>query len=915
MADAPTSQVTAAPTIDEQTSAPSVRVLLTHVEGADLETALAVVGRQAYEPAPEIVVVGADQDVPEGVGTAGSLEEAIGGATSDTDYLWLLHSDARPRPDALHALVSEVERADAALGGSKLLVAGSPDVLESVGSATDVFGEPYTGLDEGEIDLQQYDVVREVAFVGSASMLVRRDLAQGLKGLDDLLPPVAAGLDFSQRARLAGGRVISVPSSEVYHQGRCEQRFRGWREQAGRLRAMVTAYSPLTLLWLLPYDFIVSLLDSLANLIRLRWRPGARHAMSWLWNLVHLPSLIAARRRFRPVRALGDEELFRFQARGSVRLREVGAEISGRILSVFDDDQALAKGTRRVWSSPGIWGALIAVLFMVFAARSIIFRGVPNVGASFPLEPPTIAFERWLAGWNESGLGSSSPVHPSIGLTGLVSTLWFGLEGAARTLLTIAFGLTAVVGMGRLAGRLGFRGPGRYLSGLVLLSGPGTALLVGSGSWLGLGAAAFLPWAVRASFVHPDELGRGRLTHIGWALLIGIPVAALSPLLALIPFLVVLLWKITGGRGASLWLSIVVALGAVVAVPFLVGDSGWVLDSSRRLGLVVDDLWPILVVGAFLPLVLMDAKHRRLGGIGAVMASIGLIIVRLPYGGPGFEEAALILASFGAALLIAAGLDGGARGLRRAVAALAAAALLILSVGPLANGSLGLPGGDLNERLSFGAALAGSDGVGRILIASGDRGEIPGEARPGPGFWYRTVDGTGMTLDEVWLPDGAGGDDALEAALERLSTGAELRPGSILAPFAIDWVVLVGPQFRLDEVLVAQLDMVPTPLDPDSRVFDNPLSEPLAAASDGQAWVRDGTGFAGAPGQGRVALAVNHDRGWSPAGEPMGWQSTVAAEDGAAVFAAGAADRWLALAGAILLALALVLVGVGRARR
>lgn len=915
MADAPTSQVTAAPTIDEQTSAPSVRVLLSHVEGADLETALAVVGRQAYEPAPEVVVIGADREVPEGVGTAASLEEAIGGATSDTDYLWLLHSDARPRPDALQALVSEVGRADAALGGSKLLVAGSPDVLESVGSATDVFGEPYTGLDEGEIDLQQYDVVREVAFVGSASMLVRRDLAQGLKGLDDLLPPVAAGLDFSQRARLAGGRVISVPSSEVYHQGRCEQRFRGWREQAGRLRAMITAYSPLTLLWLLPYDFIVSVLDSLANLIRLRWRPGARHAMSWVWNLVHLPSLISARRRFRPVRALGDEELFRFQARGSVRLREVGAEISGRLLSVFDDDQALAKGSRRVWSSPGIWGALIAVLFMVLATRSIIFRGVPNVGASFPLESPTIAFDRWLAGWNEAGLGSSSPVHPSVVLTGIASMLWFGLEGAMRTLLTIAFGLVAVVGMGRLAGRLGFRGPGRYLSGLVLLAGPGTAVLVGAGSWLALGAAAFLPWAIRASFVHPDELGRGRLTHVGWALLLGIPVAALSPLLALVPFFVVLLWKITGGKGASLWLSIAVALGAVVSLPFLLGDSGWVLDSSRRLGLVVDDLWPILVVVGFLPLVLMDAKHRRLGGIGAVAAAAGLIMVRLPYGGPGFEEAALILASFGAALLVAAGLDGGSRGLRRAMSALAAAALLVLSVGPLANGALGLPDGDLNERLSFGAALAGSNGVGRILIASSERGEIPGEARPGPGFWYRTVDGTGMTLDEVWLPDGAAGDDALEAALERLSTGAELRPGSILAPFAIDWVVLVGPQFRLDEVLVAQLDMVPTPLDPDSRVFDNPLSEPLAVASDGQAWVRDGTGFAGSAGQGRVALAVNHDRGWSPAGEPMEWHATVAAEDGAAVFAGEAADRWLALAGAVLLALALVLVGVGRARR
>ena len=275
-----------------------------------------------------------------------TLEEAIASTASDVEYLWILHSDARPRPDALAALVSEVERNDASLGGSKLLVAGTRDELESVGSATDVFGEPFSGLDEGEIDLQQYDVVREVAFVSSVSMLVRRDLAQGLQGLDDLLEPVAAGLDFSQRVRLAGGRVITVPSSEVFHQGRCRQAGRGWREQAGRMRAMLKAYRPITLAWVIPYQLFVGLVDSLFNLVLLRWRPAAKHAASWGWNLIHLPSTIAARRKFKPVRAFGDEELFRFQARGSVRLRDLGAELTERFLFMFDDDKALARGTQ-----------------------------------------------------------------------------------------------------------------------------------------------------------------------------------------------------------------------------------------------------------------------------------------------------------------------------------------------------------------------------------------------------------------------------------------------------------------------------------------------------------------------------------------------------------------------------------------
>jgi GT2 family glycosyltransferase len=437
-------------------------VIVTLVEGADLRAALATVDRQVYEGIHDVVVIGdSEDDLGGDIGRAHTLEDAIARAESDVDYLWILHSDARPRPDALSALVAELDRNDASLGGSKLLLAGTRDELESIGSATDVFGDPFTGLDEGEIDLQQYDVVREVAFVSSVSMLVRRDLAQGLRGLDELLEPVAAGLDFSQRVRLAGGRVITVPSSEVYHQARCEERGRGWREEAGRLRAMLKAYRPITLAWVVPFEILVSIIDSLANLLLGRWRVGARHAMSWLWNIVHLPSTIGERRRFRPVRAVGDEELFRFQARGSVRLREVGSELTDRFLSIFDDDQALARGTRRIWSSPGIWGAILAAGMVILASWSIFFSGVPNTGFSFPFEPPSVSLARFMAGWNESGLGTADAVHPSTGLTGIVSFVWFGAEGAARTILTLLFAAMAVLGMGRLAGRLGYRGPGR----------------------------------------------------------------------------------------------------------------------------------------------------------------------------------------------------------------------------------------------------------------------------------------------------------------------------------------------------------------------------------------------------------------------------------------------------------------------
>ena len=896
--------------------APRVKVIVTLVEGADLEAALATVDRQVYDGIHEVVVIGApEHDLRPGVGLIQTLEEAIVATDSEVDYLWILHSDARPRPDALAALVSELGRNDASLGGSKLLFAGTRDQLESIGSATDVFGDPFSGLDEGEIDLQQYDVVREVAFVSSVSMLVRRDLAQGLRGLDEMLEPVAAGLDFSQRVRLAGGRVITVPSSEVYHQARCGERGSGWREEAGRLRAMLKAYRPITLLWVVPFDIMVSLVDSLANLLLLRWRVGARHLASWLWNIAHLPSTIAMRRRFRQVRAFGDEELFRFQSRGSVRLREVGSELTDLILSVFDDDQALARGTRRIWSSPGIWGALLAAGIVLAASWSILFAGVPNTGFSFPFEAPTVAAERFFAGWNDSGLGSADAVHPSVGFTGLISLLWFGAEGAARTVATLAFAVMAVLGMGRLAGRLGFRGPGRYLSGLVTLAGPGTALLVGAGSWLSLGAAALLPWAVRSVILHSDDRAKSWLTHVGWALVWTILLTAVSPLLGAIPLAAAVLWRLVGGSRSSIRLGLATLPAAVVAVGFLYDDQGWLLDAERRLGLVVPDWWPVLIAIIAIPLMLVDGRTRRLGFFGAVVGLGGLLVVRLPFGGPGVEEAALILASFGSAVLVSAAFDRLSIEPRRLLAAIAATAVLLLSAGSLLDGRLGLPAGDANDRYAFSSTLADRGGAQRVLVVSVDRNLVPGEVRPGPGVWYRSLDGRGTTLDEVWLPEPQAGDELLDEAIDGIAGGGELRPGSLLSDFSIAWVVVEGEASPLDTILESQLDLVPTPLATGARVFENPAALPLAVVGENLVWQKEGTGFAGVATTERAAIRVNYSHGWGPEAEKTSWFTTVSGEDGEARFSAGGYLIWAPVLAAGLLVLAVSSILYARLRR
>lgn len=900
---------------DTPTRLPAVRVVVTPVDGADIVAALASIRRQAYDGEIDVTIVGdAESEVSEGMTFSASLEIAVSETEPSFDYLWILHADARPRPDALASLVREVERNDAGLGASKLLKAGTRDVLEAIGSATDVFGEPYTGLDEQEVDLQQYDVVREVAYVTSVSMLVRRDLARGLGGLDRLMPPDAAGLDFSQRARLAGARVIIVPSSEVYHQGRCHAA-EGWTERAGRLRAMLIAYRGLTLAWVIPMSLLVGLLDSVLNLFLLRWKHLASYLGTWAWNIFHLPSTLSARRRASSIRSVGDEELFRYQTSGSVRLRSLGDELSARVLLMFDEDQAIARSAKRAWSSPGILGAVVAVVFVLLSARSLIFGGIPNAGLNFAFEPPSIALERFFGGWNETGLGSPVPVHPSVGFAGLASLVWFGAEGAARTLLTIGFGVIAVAGMGRMLGRLGLRGPGRYIAGIVAIGGPGTAMLTGEGSWTALAAAALLPWALRAVFVHPVEAERGRLGAIGWAVTFGCLLAAVSPALIVVPALAWLIWRVQGGSYSRVVLALAAAAGGVVAVNFISGDPGWLLDSSRRLGVVPEMIWPGLILLAALPLFLDESRYGRIAGLGALLGLGGIVVAMIGGAGPGVEEAALVTASVGAATVVGVALDRIRFEVIPMISALAALVMLAVSTASVFGGSLGLPGGDRNDDLSFAATLADDGQPRRILYASTDAGLVPGEARAGPGFWYRVLDGSGTTIDEVWLPPERAGDRQLEALVDRIASGEVLRPGASLAEFAIGWIVVDGPVSPLDTALESQLDVAPLPFDSVARVFENPIAEPLAVSDSGDVWEKDGAGWAGDAGAGRVALAINYTSGWEPAGGQDGWSTTVSESTGTASYSGHTVNVALGYASAVVLLGGLVLIGVGRRRR
>ena len=343
----------AAPPSAQPQAAPAVAVVILAPAGIDPEMTLRAVRSQGHRPA-QILLVGSTHGSETVVAKSSDVLAAL---APEISYVWWVHGDTRPRPDALGGLVGELARSDAAVAGSKILIDGGTDrtaELESVGGATDVYGDVYTGLDPDELDLEQYDVVREVSYVLAVSLLVRRDLLRGLGGFDPRLGPQASSIDFCQRVRLAGGKVIVVPSSEVFHLSPCGAEAPAWKEQGGRNKAMLVAYSPLTLAWVVPIGALIGLADGVGQLVLGKFRPLLATIASWFWALGQVPSVIGARARMRRIRAVGDEELFRFQVSGSSRLRRTVSELGDRFNTAIDEDEtgSLAERATSAWRRP-----------------------------------------------------------------------------------------------------------------------------------------------------------------------------------------------------------------------------------------------------------------------------------------------------------------------------------------------------------------------------------------------------------------------------------------------------------------------------------------------------------------------------------------------------------------------------------
>lgn len=651
---------------------PVVVVVVTHDAGPWFEECLASLGNQDYpnlsvlvidtasavDPLPRVAAVLGDAyvrhlDANPGFGAAANeVLEVVDGAS----FYAFCHDDVLLDTSAVRALVEEAFRSNAGVVGPKLVAWGDPLALLQVGLSADKTGVLTSLVEEGELDQEQHDRVRDVFAVPGACTLVRADLFATLGGFDPAITFLGDDLDLCWRAQVAGSRVVVVPAARAQHREELHAR-RGIDDRRRlfarhRLRTMLTCYGPFHLVRVLPQAALLALIEAVYAMAAGQVTQAVDVLGAWSWNARRLGELRRRRRELRSVRGMGDAEVRRLQSRGSARLTAyLRGELGGgdRVRTSLADagrglTGSLKGGPRRL--------AVIAFVFVaavvVFGSRELIGSRLPAVASVIPFDQEPLALLRdYASGWRSAGLGSEAPAPTAFALLGLGGLVLLGGMGLLQQVLVLGALPLGLIGAWRLTRPLG--SPRARAVGLVLYAVvplPYDALA--GGRWDGLLVYAAAPWILSrllaatgeepfADAGHVDRIGSRRwfVSALALGLLVALVAAFVPLVVVLVPVVALALVVgslLSGGIRGGMRALVFAVTSSVVAVvlnlpwslTFLpVNGGGWA--AMGGIGPLATDK---LGVGQLLRLTTGDSALPALGWALPVAAALALLIGR-----------------------------------------------------------------------------------------------------------------------------------------------------------------------------------------------------------------------------------------------------------------------------------------------
>jgi GT2 family glycosyltransferase len=359
------------------------------------------------------------------------------------DWVWVVHDDCMPEPDALAELLAEADRSvSATVLGCKQTALDGRHLIE-MGVSVDGSGRRRTGVEPHEVDQGQHDELRDVLAVCTAGLLVRRDVWDRLDGLDPTWPFHGEDVDFGWRANAAGERVVVVPRAVVRHAFALTVR-PGPATPPARSLGVIRRRHELQVLWsnagsaVLPLLVVRAVLGGWLLALARAWSgdvAGARDEVVAVASAIrHRSTVAAARRRRRPLRVRSHAEIRPLLGRASPQARR---DLSATLAGWWPKPRADG-GARRGWRDrPLLWLSVLLVVLALVADRSVL-SGTLHGGRLLPV--PGGASDLWStyrAGWHAVGLGSTAPTPPWIAVLAAVSTVMLGKPWLVVALLML----------------------------------------------------------------------------------------------------------------------------------------------------------------------------------------------------------------------------------------------------------------------------------------------------------------------------------------------------------------------------------------------------------------------------------------------------------------------------------------------
>ena len=423
-------------------------IVVSHAQADLLARSLAAISEQTH-PIQQVVVVetAGDQasiDIalsfgfsviePGPLKLGAAIQAGINSLSDTPGWIWILHEDAIPEPDALKYLSQAAEISPSvAIIGPKLLELDNSIQIQQLGLTVTPTGRPFL-LVQREYDQGQHDRAGDTLAVSTAGMLTSLGVWQQLGGLDDSSPVLAQDLEFCAKARVAGYRVVVEANSRVHHAGLSMQGKRPKSWLSGSFsQAISRAHLHFATLYL-PMVLVVAIYLTLPLMVLLaipqnllQKRPGRSIAQfsGWIWAWFSMPARFAARKRFR---ALGSTKPL--QALIATRTQR-----SQRRRAKFEVEPELSLDAQRpgIFRSNSAWFVLLPLIasIQLFPQGAITANGLIPLGSSLnallpfvatnslpvleSVNLPTDPFNWWLL-----LAGLISPSDPSMGFAALV---------------------------------------------------------------------------------------------------------------------------------------------------------------------------------------------------------------------------------------------------------------------------------------------------------------------------------------------------------------------------------------------------------------------------------------------------------------------------------------------------------------